>query len=214
MAEPIIIIGAGGHAKVLLEALHRAGCEVIGLTTLDHGMTNQSILGCQVLGSDEVLSKYERDRIRLVNGIGSVDSLAKRKRVFDNFKKRGFRFATVIHPGAIVSSDAKLGEGVQIMAGAIIQPGIAIGDNTIVNTGAAIDHDCKIAEHVHIAPGCTLSGNVIVGAETHIGTGATVIHGITIGRRCLVAAGAVVCTNISDAGRVSGIPATRMKHHA
>jgi sugar O-acyltransferase (sialic acid O-acetyltransferase NeuD family) len=214
MADPIIVIGAGGHAKVLVDALHRAGREVIGLTTLDHGIAGQSVLGCRLLGNDEILDSYGRDQVRLVNGIGSVDSLAKRKQVFENFKKQGFQFTTVIHPSAIVSSDAKLGEGVQIMAGAIIQPGVAIGDNTIVNTRAAVDHDCKIGEHVHVAPGCTLSGNVAVGAETHIGAGATVIHGITIGRRCLVAAGAVVCSDIPDTGRVAGIPATRMKRHA
>jgi UDP-perosamine 4-acetyltransferase len=214
MTLPIIVLGSGGHAKVVLDVLRLLGREVIGLTTRDQNMFDRTLLGYRVLGDDTALARYAPSEVRLVNALGSLQSMDDRKTLFEKFKALGYGFEQVIHPMAVVARDAVLDEGVHAMAGAVIQPGSHIGDDTIINTRASVDHDCEIGRHVHIAPGCTLSGNVTVGDETHIGTGATVIHGITIGRRCLVAAGAVVCSNISDTDRVAGIPATRMKHHA
>ena len=103
------------------------------------------------------------------------------------------------------------GEGVQLMAGAVIQPNVSIGENTLINTSASIDHDCQIGAHVHIAPGTVLSGNVCVQDETHIGTSATVIQNIKIGTKCTIGAGSVVVKNISDRTLAIGTPAREVR---
>ena len=207
MALPIIVLGNGGHARVLLDTLRLLDRIVIGLTTSDLDAIGANVSGFLVLGTDQLLANYSPDQVLLVNAVGSVQSMDKRKILFDTCKMRGFAFAQVIHPSAIIARDTTLGEGVQIMAGAVIQPGTHIASDSIVNTCAAIDHDCAIGKHVHIAPGCTLSGYVTVGDETHIGAGAVVIQGINVGKRCLVAAGALINRDLTDGDRVAGVPA-------
>ena len=202
-----IILGAGGHAKVLIEALLQSGAVIAGITEHDPALVGTNILGVPVLGGDDVVNEYPPSEIRLVNGLGSVGLTVNRQQLFEKFKGMGYKFATVIHPSAAIASDVVLGEGAQIMAGVVIQPGSHIGINSIINTRASVDHDCSIGDHVHIAPGVTMSGGVSVGAYSHIGTGATVIQGLSIGSGCLVAAGAVVTKNITDGTKVRGVPA-------
>ena len=214
MTLPIIILGSGGHAKVVIDVLRLQGREVIGLTTQDRAMFGHSVLGCRIIGDDDALAGHAPAQVRLVNAIGSVEMMEKRKQLFEKFKARGYVFEQAIHPSAVIARDAVLGEGAQVMAGAVVQPGARIGDNTIINTRASIDHDCVIGCHVHISPGCTLSGNVTVGDETHIGAGATVIQGRQIGCGCLIAAGAVVVRDIDDGERVAGVPARKMDERA
>lgn len=198
MKLPVIIIGGGGHAKVLIDTLLLNNINILGIADADLSQKGNSLLGITVIGGDDAVFKHGFKKIQLVNGIGSVGLLIKRQRVFDKFKDKGFTFTSVIHPSAVVASDAEICEGAQIMAGAIIQPGSRIGRNTIVNTKASVDHDCIIGDHVHIAPGVTLSGGVTVGAGTHIGTGATVIHGVCIGRGSVVGAGTLVLRDVPD----------------
>ena len=211
MTTPIIVLGSGGHARVVLDVLRLLGREIVGLTTEDRALFGSDVFGCRVLGSDEALAAYAPEQVRLVNAIGSAHSMDARKSLFEKIRARGFAFAQVIHPSAIIARDAVLGEGVHVMAGAVLQPGVSVGANTIVNTRASVDHDCMIGAHVHIAPGCTLSGNVSVGDDSHIGAGATIIQGRHIGKRCLVAAGAVVIHGVMDGERVAGVPAHRMR---
>jgi sugar O-acyltransferase (sialic acid O-acetyltransferase NeuD family) len=160
-----------------------------------------------VLGGDDIVNKFSHSEIQLVNGLGSIGIPSKRQHLYEKFKGMGYTFATTVHPSAVVASDVILGEGSQIMAGAVIQPGCVIGINGVINTRSSIDHDCTIDDHVHIAPGVTLSGGVSVASCSHIGTGATVIQGVVIGRGCLVAAGAVVTKDIADGVMVRGVPA-------
>lgn len=211
MSLPVIVLGAGGHARVLIDALRRAGTEVIGTTDRDPALSGQSVGGVKVLGGDEALERYARADVLLVNGVGSVDVDAARQRLFERLKERGFRFATVVHPSAVIAADVVLAEGAQIMAGVILQAGSTIGKNVIINTRAAVDHDCRISDHVHIAPGATLSGGVTVGNNTHIGTGASIIHNIHIGRNCLIAAGAAVVRDVPDGIAVGGVPAKEIR---
>ena len=207
MTLPVIIIGSGGHAKVVIDVLQLCGREVLGLTTQDRALFGHSVLGCRIIGDDDALAGHDPAQVLLVNAVGSVQFLETRKRLFEKFKALGYVFEQIIHPSAVIARDAVLGEGVHVMAGAVLQPGARIGDNTIINTRASIDHDCAIGRHVHISPGCTLSGNVTVGDETHIGAGATVIQGRQIGHGCLIAAGAVAIRDIDDGERVAGVPA-------
>lgn len=208
----LLLIGAGGHARVLLDALLLTGARVAGLLDADPALAGTRLLGYPILGDDEALRERQPATFDLVNAIGSTKSLARRRAVYVELRARGYRFAGVLHPAATVSRHAAVDEGAQIMAGAVIQACARIGANSIVNTGATVDHDCQVGAHVHVAPGATLSGNVQVGDETHIGSGATVIQGVRIGARCVVAAGAVVLENVPDDSMVAGVPARKARN--
>lgn len=207
MNFPVIILGGGGHAKVLIEALKTSNITILGVTDTDPAKHNTLTMGIPVLGDDNTVSHHLPGSIRLVNGMGSVNVPRAKTALFEKFKSQGYTFITVVHPSAVIASDVTLGEGSQIMAGAVIQPGSTIGMDTIVNTKASVDHDCHIGNHVHISPGVTLSGDVRIGDEVHLGTGATVIQGITIGRNSLIGAGSVVVTDVPENTEFSGVPA-------
>ena len=209
--RPVIIIGGGGHARVLISSLKSLRREIIGILHPDTSLIGESIVGIRVLGNDHKVSDYAPDTIELVNGLGSVALPEKRKDIYMKFKKNGYSFAIVIHPYAIVVDDVKIGEGVQIMAGAILQAGCLIGDNTIINTGAIVDHDCKIGAHVHIAPGSVISGGVDIGEMVHIGTGATIIQGMKIGDSAVIGAGSVVIDNVPSNNMFVGVPARKIE---
>jgi UDP-perosamine 4-acetyltransferase len=198
---PLIVLGAGGHSRVLLDALQLIGSTILGVVDPALKAGESGPLGYAVLGGDDVLERYRPDEVRLVNGIGSIGPTTRRDEIYRRNLAKGFGFASVVHPSAVISTSAVLAEGVQIMAGCVVQTGASIGANTIVNTRASVDHDCRIGETVHVAPGVTLSGTVTVGDRTHIGTGATVIQGITIGPDSVIAAGAAVYRDLPACSR-------------
>ncbi|PKK88735.1 MAG: sugar acetyltransferase [Candidatus Wallbacteria bacterium HGW-Wallbacteria-1] len=215
----ILIIGAGGHARVLTDLFDSisnseggsdclcGNLKIRGYIDNDENLWGASFLGKPVLGGDEYLMNSDPEEVVLVNAIGSVSSLKVRRNVHDRFSAMGFSYQTLIHPFSWVSPSAVVEEGCQIMAGAIVQTGARIGSGTIVNTKASVDHDCKIGKCCHLAPGTTLSGNVTLGDGVHIGTGATVIQGIKIGSRAVIGAGAVVVSDIPDDTLAMGVPA-------
>ena len=207
MSLPVIILGAGGHAKVLIDILLAVSAVITGVVDPDSTLVGTTVLGVPVLGGENVVSEFLPSEIQLVNALGSVGLPAKRQQLFERFKSLNYNFATIIHPSAVVARDVIFGEGAQVMAGAVIQPGCRIGINCIINTRASVDHECSIGDHTHVAPGVTLSGGVNVDVCSHIGIGATVIQGINIGRGCFVAAGAVVTKDIAAGARVCGVPA-------
>jgi UDP-perosamine 4-acetyltransferase len=207
MTLPVIVIGSGGHARVLISVLKTLHINILGITDLIPHKIDNKINNISVLGNDDKILDYSPNSIELVNGIGSVSSTEKRKDIYVNIKSYGYSFAKVIHPLAMIMDEVQLGEGVQIMAGAIVQPGCVIGDNSIINTGAIVDHDCIIGEHVHVASGAVLSGGVHIGAMTHVGTSAVVIQGVEIGQATVVGAGSVVIANIPSGVKVMGVPA-------
>ncbi len=205
-----LILGAGGHAAVLLDILRMRQVNIIGI--LDKSADkNLSLHGVSVVGDDSTIGQYDMEIVALVNGIGSIGDVSLRKSIFQKFKSLGYAFQSVIHPSAIVSKWADLGEGVQIMAGAIVGPDAVIGDNVIINTRAAVDHGCEIGAHVHIAPGVVLSGDVTVGERSHVGTGAVVRQGIRIGRHVIIGAGSTVVSDIDDNQVAYGCPAKPMR---
>lgn len=210
MKKPIIILGAGGHASVLIDTLYANEEEIIGILTPE---VIEDWCGIPIIGDDEKVKEYSSDQVLLVNSIGSVKNPTLRAKVYRSFKNKGYKFANVIHPSAVISSSIKLSEGTQIMAGAIIQPGVQIGENVIVNTKASIDHDCVIGNNVHIAPGATISGGVEIGDNVHIGTGAVIIQNIRIEENSVVGAGAVVIRNVHLGETVVGVPAKRIGGH-
>jgi sugar O-acyltransferase (sialic acid O-acetyltransferase NeuD family) len=208
MSQPVIIIGAGGHAAVVADALMVGGVEVIGFTDIDprrHGVRH---CGLPVLGNDEdVLSGYQQENILLANGIGGVRSTELRRKAQMRFQQLGWRFATVRHPSAIVSPRARVSDCAQLLAGSIVQVGAEIGPGSIVNTGAVVDHDCEIGGFVHVAPRALLCGDVNVGSGSHIGAGAVVKQGVRLGPNTLIGAGAVVVKDFAGNGMLIGTPA-------
>ena len=210
MTLPVIVIGAGGHAKVLIDALLTSNVTIVGIADADLGRRREALLGVKIMGNDDEVLRHAPQSVQLVNGLGSVDTTAARKALYNRFRSAGYHFASVIHPSAVVSSHANLAEGVQVMAGAVIQAGTRIGENSIVNTRASVDHDCIIGAHVHIAPGATLSGSVELGDAVHVGTGATIIQGVRVGRGSTVAAGAAVISDVPDKSKVTGVPAKNL----
>lgn len=207
-SKPIIVIGGGGHARVVIDALVACGADVRGFVDLDP--LKEEVDGLSRLGGDDsIYELFEPGSVYLVNGIGSLGPPGIRRSIYNRFRQKGYIFKTCIHPRAVVSPQAHLAQGVQIMAGAVVQPGATLRENTIVNTGATVDHDCRVGSHVHIAPGVTLSGDVSIGDCSHIGAGATVIQGIQIGSHSIVGAGSVVIRDVEEGDTVMGVPATR-----
>ena len=209
--KPLVILGAGGHAKVLLSLVQSAGFNVFGVC--DPILADQKggqWRGISILGGDAALEALDPGSIELVNGLGQLVGGTARQRIFQRLRARGFRFPALVHPQAWVDSSANLEEGVQIMAGAVIQADVIIGANSIINTRAGIDHDCRLGEDVHVAPGATLCGSVQVENGAFIGSGATVIQGLKVGMEAVVGAGATLTRNL-DARQVLLGPAGRKK---
>jgi UDP-perosamine 4-acetyltransferase len=205
---PVIVIAGGGHAKVLVSALLLRERKVIGFVDLN--LELPPLLGAPHLGDDSAVLGHPPDGVQLVNGVGSISCTRNRQNVYDWFVQKRYGFATVIHPSAVVAPEVQIEDGVQVLAGAVVQAGCRLGANVIVNTGARVDHDCIIDSHAHVAPGVTICGAVHVGTGAHIGAGATVIQGIRIGAGSVVGAGALVIRDIPQGAKVVGVPAASM----
>ena len=207
-SKPWILLGAGGHASVVLALLRELQCEVLGVS--DPVLLSQSVLewqGLTVWDDAKVQAEHAPHSVFLANGIGFVQIPAPRQGVFDTYAQMGFVFPALVHPFSWVDSDVQVEEGVQIMAGAVVQPGTHLGINTLVNTGARIDHGCQIGPHSHVACGSILCGNVHLGTHTFIGAGAVLIQGVSLGSHCTVGAGSVVLHSHGDHQRLVGTPA-------
>jgi len=206
MNSSVIIIGAGGHAKVIIDILKLdTKYEIVGLTDTNPDKQGTKILEVPVIGSDNILLDLIAQNIS--KAIIAIADNALRRQVFEKIRKFGFEFVNAIHPKTVISPSVKLGIGIAIMAGVVINPESVIKDNTIVNTGAKIDHECRILEHSHVAPGATLCGNVWVGEGAFIGAGSTVIQNVRVGDRAILGAGAVLTEDL-EAGVVAiGVPA-------
>lgn len=202
-----IIIGAGGHGRVLAGLLMALGASVEGFVDADPAKAGTEVMGFKVLGTDGEIFGRDPGSAYIVNGVGSTGDPGVRRRICETVLERGFAMPSLVHPFAWVSPHSVLGPATVVMAGAVVQPCCRIGANVIVNTRASIDHDCAIGDHVHIAPGVVLSGTVTVGEGAHIGTGACVAHGLVIGAGAIVGAGAAVVKDIPAGARALGVPA-------
>lgn len=210
---PHVILGAGGHAKVMVGLLHRLGLPVLGLTDADSARHGACVLGAPIMGDDHWAAALDPAGVLLVNGIGSAGVPKLRAKVFQAFKDRGFRFATLVDPQAVVGEDVVLGEGCQVVATAVLNPSARVGVNTIINTGAVIEHDCVVGSHCHISPRAVMCGGSRLGDLVHLGAAAAVIPGIVVGSAVVVGAGAAVVENLADGVVAVGVPArTRLEN--
>lgn len=202
---PLLMIGAGGHAKVLHALLRAAGLRLLGVC--DPELARQGLKlwhDVPVLGGDDGLADHPPGSVALVNGIGQVVGSTRRADVAARLDGMGYVFPVVVHPHAWIADDAELASGVQVMAGAVIQPGCRLGANTIVNTRAGVDHDCTLGANVHIAPAATLCGGVWVGDHAFVGAGATVSQGVRIGVRAIAGAGVTLVRDLPQEHKVFG----------
>lgn len=206
MSKNVILIGSGGHAKVVCDALIEMQRPPLLLTDTNPERWGSSVLGIVIKGGDLLIAQSDPAEVDLANGIASVRDTNVRRRVFQTWAPRGFRFVSIFHPSSVIARDVLMGEGVQVHAGAVIQPSTWLGDNVLVNTKSSVDHDCRIGSHCHIAPGATISGFVELGVGVHVGTGATLIQGIKIGDHSTIAAGAVVVHDVPGDSIVKGVP--------
>lgn len=195
--KQVIIIGAGGHGKVIADIVTRFGDVVLGF--LDDKDAN-SFGGMIILGRISEINKYIGQAVFIV----AVGDNKTRKEIMENNKVDWY---TAIHPTAVIASDVTIGEGTAIMANAVINTSSKIGRGVIINTAATIDHDSVISDYVHISPGGHLGGTVRIGAGTWIGIGAVVSNNVDICEGCIVGAGAVVIRHIKVNGVYTGIPA-------
>ncbi|OBP15399.1 hypothetical protein A5320_08550 [Rheinheimera sp. SA_1] len=211
--KPLIFLGAGGHAKVLLAMARLLQFEVTGVCCpLLSGDRERTWNGIAVLGGDEQLERLNPETCLLVNAVGFMPGNQLRHQLFCNAKSKGFNFASLIHPYAFVDSNSFLGEGCQVMAGAVIQVNASIADNSIVNSNATIEHDCSIGLSNHIAPGATLCGEVVTGSQVFIGANATLIQQVIVKSGAVIAAGALVLRDV-EAGSVHGRKSGRSGGH-
>jgi sugar O-acyltransferase (sialic acid O-acetyltransferase NeuD family) len=203
--RPLVLLGAGGHARVLAALVRAAGHPVLGVcdpTLAADGISRWADL--DVLGDDGALERLQPDRVALVLGIGQQARGNLREQLYAAWRARGYDFPALVHPSAWIAPGVILGDGVQVMAGVVIQPGCAIGENSIINTMAGVDHDCRIGRDVHVAPGATLCGTVTVEDGAFIGAGATVIQGLRVGSRAVVGAGVTLLQDVAPTITILG----------
>jgi sugar O-acyltransferase (sialic acid O-acetyltransferase NeuD family) len=207
MNKKILVVGGGGHAKVLIDCiLSIREFEIVGI--IDPNLPKDSeFCDILVLGGDDALENFRGKDVYCAIGVGMVKATFNRKDLFEKITKQGFSCPTLQHSSAQKSQRVSLSPGVQIMTGAILQPDSKVSENTIINTGAIVEHDCVIGSHTHIAPGAILGGNVTVGECSHIGLGAKILPGIKVGDNVTVGAGAVVTKDVPDSLTVVGVPA-------
>lgn len=202
MKRKLIIVGTGGHGKVVLDIAKQNGYTDISF--LADNPQGEIWCGYPVLGTSLDALQYP-DAVFIV----AVGNTAVRKQIQKRLSLQGLQFATLIHPSAIVAEDTVIGEGSVIVAGAVINPGAVLGKGVIVNTCASVDHDCLIGDFVHIAVGAHISGTVAIGECTWIGAGAIVSNNISVAAGCTVGAGAVVIKHIRESGTYIGVPAKK-----
>lgn len=209
----VIGLGAGGHARVIIDILRMiGGFEIAGLLDQDERLWGTDVLGVEVLGDDSLLSEIHERGIRSAFiGLGSIKNAEPRRHLYEAARASGFELVRAIHPRAIVAESATIGDGPMVMAGAIVNPAARIGSNVIINTGAIVEHDCVIGDHSHIATGARLGGAVKVGERSHVGLGASIREGIRVGDGAIVGAGAVVIEDVPDRTVVVGVPASVLR---
>ena len=207
----IVVIGGGGHAKVVLSILSKLRTyRIVGYTDLrDCG----TLLGVPYLGSDTALESLAATSgtLNAVLAVGQIGLGHARSELWGRLRSLSMQFPLITSPGAIVNEGVSSGEGSVVMDGAVVNVGAKLGQGAIVNTNSTVEHDVALGDWVHVAPGATICGGVTVGHFSTIGAGATVIEGIEIAADCIVGAGATVVRDIKEAGTYAGCPAHKIK---
>lgn len=209
--DAIVVIGGGGHAKVVIGILRKLKAHhILGYTDLKD---NGSILGVSFLGSDDELDKLalKRNGLNTALAVGQVGLGKRRCEIWERHQLLHLSFPVIVSPGAIVNEGVSGGEAAVVMDGAVINAGASLGRGAIVNTNSTVEHDVVLEDWVHVATGATVCGGVTVGRFSMIGAGATVIEGLKIAPECIVGAGTTVVRDLTEPGVYVGSPARRIR---
>jgi len=202
--RPIVIVGAGGHAAVIIEAL-RDGGAFDPAAIVDPSPGAGDVLGVPVVGADEALPGLRSQGLDAA--VVAIGANALRQKLGAGLLALGFELPPVIHPSAIVAASAAVGAGAVVMARACIGARAEVGELAVINTGAIVEHDNRIGAAAHIAPGVALGGGVIVGERSLVGIGGAARPGVRIGADVIVGAGSAVVCDLADGSVVGGAPA-------
>lgn len=204
MNKKLILIGAGGHGRVIADIAKKNGYTEIAF--LDDNAERVQCEDYKVLGRVDTAANYAD-----CDFVVSIGNAAVRQRLQEWLEAAGLSVIALVHPRAVVADGVEIGRGTVIMAGAVVNPGAKLGCGCIVNTCSSVDHDCTVDDYVHVSVGANVSGTVRIGKRTWIGAGATVINNVSITEDCMIGAGAVVIADISESGTYVGVPAKKRK---
>ncbi len=203
MARRLVILGAGGHARAVADVALASGWTVIGFT--DRGGADPAR---DVVGDDGVLVELRATGAVEAGVVGVGNSaLARRAALFEQLRHLGVPTPALVHPRAVVSASARIGEGAVVFGGVVIGAAVEVGINAVVYSGAVVEHGSRIGEHAYVSPGAVCAGEVTVEPGAFVGAAAVVLPGITIGKGAVVAAGAVVTADVAPGATVVGVPA-------
>lgn len=199
----LIIIGAGGHGRVIADSALKNGYTDISF--VDDNATG-NCMGLPIIGTSAEIERFDDGKTDFIIGIGNN---AVRKLIAEKYN---VNWVSIVHPSALIAINVSIGKGTVVMPGAIVNTCATIGSHCIINTNTVVEHDNVIEDYVHISPAATLGGTVRIGALTHIGIGAAVKNNTDICSDCIIGAGAVVIRNIEDSGTYIGVPVEKIKH--
>jgi acetyltransferase EpsM len=206
LTTSVVVLGCGGHGKVVADAAASAGHRVVGYADCDPAYRGTTVFRLPVvaIGVEETLAVCAAEGAQLILAVGDNRN---RTLLFAELVGRNAPLATIVHPRSIIAETAALGVGTVVFAGVVVNPDAVIGANAILNTGVTVDHDNVLGDHVHLSPGVHLGGSVRIGEGTHLGVGAAVRNNVSIGAWSVVGVGAVVVKDLPDHVLAYGTPA-------
>lgn len=203
MNKTALVIGAGGHARVVGAMLHANGMKIHGFLDANYVVDSvEMIKYAPLIGRPEDITSYQPHLHQLFIAIGDNQ---KRREIFQNASVAGYELPLLTHPSALIESDCSIGKAAQICIGAILSAEVSIAEGVIVNSGSSIDHECAVGAFTHIAPGAILAGRVTVGEEVFVGIGAKIAQGLHVGNGAIIGAGSIVLKDVPAGAKVLGI---------
>lgn len=202
MKKRLIIIGASGHGKVIVDIAEKMNCYT-EIFFVDDNITKKCFMQYKCIGTREVLQNENRDTDVIV----AIGNAKIRETIIEEVEKMGFNLPTLIHPNATIADNVTIQKGTVVMAGAVINSDSKVGKGVIINTASSVDHDCIIEDYVHISVGANIAGTVIIGKRSWIGVGATISNNLIVYENSIIGAGAVVINNIEPNITAVGCPA-------
>lgn len=203
MSKSALVIGAGGHARVVGALLYANGVNIRGYLDANFVSGKQEIIKyAPLLGHPEDIQAYAADLHEIYIAIGDN---RRRREIFEQLTTAGYELPALVHPSALIESDCAIGKGAQVCLGAILATEVTIAEGVIVNSGSSVDHEGKVGAFSHIAPGAILAGRVTVGREVFVGIGARIAQGLHIGDGAVIGAGAIVLKDVAPGARVLGV---------
>lgn len=204
MSKKLVIIGAGGHGKVVANIAKLNGYDVIVFLDDDTGKTMCGLY--PIVGTSQDINQYKNNDF--IVGIGNN---VIRRNITLQLLKEHYNVVTLIHPTAVIDETVQMGKGSVVMANVVINADTIVGIGCIINTSSSVDHDCIIRDFVHVCPGCHIAGGVTIGDNTWIGVGSSIINNVNIIKDCMIGAGCVIINDILESGTYVGIPSKKIK---